>query len=303
MTRILNLLYHRVRPVQNDIYNLSVSPTHFEAQMQYLSENYHIIRFEEDWDKVDDRAITITFDDGYWDNYKYALPVLEKYRVPVTFFICTDNLGTNNELWWDRITTLLTMGNSYSDSFTLQDKDYHYTWETDTLFKRYELAKTMRWLLRADPSWNRRENWFEQLEKWSGIIRGNYTENRLLSMEELQLLSDSSYVSIGAHTCSHLSLGCLDAKEQTREIHDSIYRLENITKKKINVFSYPFGSKMDYDDNAIIACKENGIIKAATTNAGIWYHDTNKYEIPRCKVCDSDINEFACQIEDLWRKY
>jgi peptidoglycan/xylan/chitin deacetylase (PgdA/CDA1 family) len=42
----------------------------------------------------------ITFDDGYFGS-ALALPILEMFRVPATFFIATDNVLNNKSFWWD----------------------------------------------------------------------------------------------------------------------------------------------------------------------------------------------------------
>ncbi len=43
----------------------------------------------------------ITFDDGYKDNLLEAAPVLEKYKVPATFFVATDYIGGRTQFPWD----------------------------------------------------------------------------------------------------------------------------------------------------------------------------------------------------------
>ncbi|MPN14596.1 hypothetical protein SDC9_161923 [bioreactor metagenome] len=45
----------------------------------------------------------ITFDDGYEDNYRTALPILEKYRFKATVFIISDAVGQPGYLTWEQI--------------------------------------------------------------------------------------------------------------------------------------------------------------------------------------------------------
>jgi peptidoglycan/xylan/chitin deacetylase (PgdA/CDA1 family) len=46
--------------------------------------------------------LSITFDDGYLDNYLNAAPELEARGLPATFFISTGMIGSNTQPWWDR---------------------------------------------------------------------------------------------------------------------------------------------------------------------------------------------------------
>ncbi|MDI6895277.1 MAG: polysaccharide deacetylase family protein [Bacillota bacterium] len=72
----------------------------FAAHMQYLaSHGYHVItltRFENMLDRkqaIPPRTVMITFDDGYESVYRYAFPVLKKYRFPATVFLITSLVG------------------------------------------------------------------------------------------------------------------------------------------------------------------------------------------------------------------
>lgn len=72
----------------------------FAAQMQYLaSHGYQVItltQFENMLGRklpIPPRTAMITFDDGYESVYRYAFPVLKKYRFPATVFLITSLVG------------------------------------------------------------------------------------------------------------------------------------------------------------------------------------------------------------------
>lgn len=48
----------------------------------------------------DGRYVMITFDDGYFSN-RLALPILERFNVPATFFISTNHVTAGKSFWWD----------------------------------------------------------------------------------------------------------------------------------------------------------------------------------------------------------
>ena len=87
-SQVAILIYHRVSPKQ-DTWSLEpLSPQSFEMQMKYFCQNYEIISLDglveciKQGKPLPEKAVVITFDDGYKDNYCYARPILKKYHVP-----------------------------------------------------------------------------------------------------------------------------------------------------------------------------------------------------------------------------
>lgn len=68
----------------------TISKFYFPLQKGQLVLNYHTVpkNFEEQVELLDDN-ISITFDDGFLDNYTKALPILKKYNKQAIFFIST----------------------------------------------------------------------------------------------------------------------------------------------------------------------------------------------------------------------
>lgn len=302
MANVLCLLYHRVSPEPDPMYHLTVSPEHFAKQMAYIKEHYPCIRFEDAWEETDQPSVVVTFDDGYADNYTCALPILEQYQVPATIFVATENIGTKREFWWDEPGRLFTCGETYPATFTLRDPLFGYRWETDTFPKRFELAKTIRWLLRmnADPAV--RNQWFEQIREWAGMSECGRRPYRSATLEQLKQLAQSKWITIGAHTVHHMSLGAMERKTQEEEIENSIKAIDNWLGFAPAVFSYPFGTRLDYNQDTIEICQKLGIKKAATTIQKCWTQADHPYEIPRKTVRDWDLNQFKEQIDHAWKE-
>lgn len=98
--------FHRV----NDLIpedGLTCSSEKFEKFCQYFREHFRVLPFSEQVAGlrrgVDVRGtLSITFDDGYLDNYEVAVPILRRYGLPATFFVATDFIGSNKVAPWDK---------------------------------------------------------------------------------------------------------------------------------------------------------------------------------------------------------
>lgn len=117
------LLYHRVCNLNFDPWKLAITPEEFDNHMRYIKDNYNIMRFEDDWSNINEKTIVVTFDDGYADNFYNAVPILKKYDIPATFFISTNNIGTNSEFWWDELATMFHNINKIK--FNYREKTYN----------------------------------------------------------------------------------------------------------------------------------------------------------------------------------
>ncbi|MEI7810107.1 MAG: polysaccharide deacetylase family protein [bacterium] len=118
------LVYHSFGPMVNSkeskmTTHYRVTEKNFEEQMKYLSDNnYHPISFSAYVDsinnktKLPDKAIVLTFDDGWKTQYTYAVPILEKYKFTATFFIVTSYVNGNYKAYmtWDNLKDLVKNG-------------------------------------------------------------------------------------------------------------------------------------------------------------------------------------------------
>ena len=115
------LMYHHINYLSSNTSkewrDLTVSPATFEEQMKYLFEqNYQPITFKKFIDyfnkgeKIPEKTLIITFDDGWRNQYNYAFPVLKKYNFPATFFVVVNYVGASKFMSWEQLKELIANG-------------------------------------------------------------------------------------------------------------------------------------------------------------------------------------------------
>jgi peptidoglycan/xylan/chitin deacetylase (PgdA/CDA1 family) len=102
---ILN--YHRVDNVDNF---MTIHPDDFERQLQYLyNQGYTSVTLDEVANyfqgegELPAKPIVITFDDGYEDNQRVAVPLLRKYGFKAIIFVVSDFVGKPGYLTWEQM--------------------------------------------------------------------------------------------------------------------------------------------------------------------------------------------------------
>jgi peptidoglycan/xylan/chitin deacetylase (PgdA/CDA1 family) len=99
------LVYHTISspavPLPGDI---DISPERFERQLHWLSRWHRVIRLDDTLGNGSQaRGVAITFDDGFRDNLTVALPLLERFRLPITLFVAAGFVGQPNYLSADEL--------------------------------------------------------------------------------------------------------------------------------------------------------------------------------------------------------
>jgi peptidoglycan/xylan/chitin deacetylase (PgdA/CDA1 family) len=110
------LMYHDVQPDSSS--TITVTPQRLDADLTLLQqEGFHIIpisqmaAFLEHRATIPEKAVVLTFDDGYEGVYRYALPVLQKHHAPATIFLIGYYIGNlPGYLTWPEVRQLEASG-------------------------------------------------------------------------------------------------------------------------------------------------------------------------------------------------
>ncbi len=110
------LMYHRIdvdRPAGALARELTVNPHQLRAQLDYFKRRGIAVISMADLDRrlerrePLDRAVVLTFDDGYADQFRYAVPLLRQYGDSATFYVVTGELGRPHHLTWAQLRAML----------------------------------------------------------------------------------------------------------------------------------------------------------------------------------------------------
>jgi peptidoglycan/xylan/chitin deacetylase (PgdA/CDA1 family) len=214
---------------------------------------------------VPERAVLVTFDDGYRNVLTCGVPVLERYAIPAVVFVCTGPVERGVRFWFDAVAS-----RSGEDEVERAKALDHRAWRE--LADRFEVAATA-----ADP-------------------------HAPLTIDELRRLAAHPLVTIGAHTASHPILARAPVAAQREEIAASRRTLERWIGSSVTAFAYPNGRPaVDFTSQTVSVVREAGFTHAFTTAAGFADPGVDPLEHPRFLMLDSvDASELAHRLAISW---
>jgi peptidoglycan/xylan/chitin deacetylase (PgdA/CDA1 family) len=312
----LILMYHRVAEVNSDPWSLSVTPQHFSEHLEVLRHYGNPLQLQQLVNRLDDRqaidrAVVITFDDGYADNFIHAKPILEQHDIPATAFVTTGGIDQIHEFWWDELDRLLFQPGDLPDLLQLKIQGQPYQWELgaakhyskadaqrDRYWKmekaedptpRHALYRSLYGHLRFLSDFERTEQ-LDEIRCWANAAPLGRPSHRTLSKAEILTLASEELIEIGAHTVTHPFLAQLSIAVQQDEIRHSKASLEQLLKHPVKSFSYPNGS---YTSETITAVEAAGFHYACCSIADRVHSKSNRFLLPRVVVSDCDGETFA----------
>jgi len=318
------LLYHRVATLPTDPQSLAVTPENFEEHLRILRKNYHPMALEDlvsalQTNRLPDGAVAVTFDDGYADNLYMAKPRLEKFDTPATVYVTTGQIAQTQEFLWDEFERLLLApSHRLPENLELEIAGRVYRWElgADSVYSPEIAQKYHQWNVTDKNNPTARHLLYRQLttevtlrppqERQQVIdefrrLTGRMTEvrstHRQMSIEELGQLVASGLIRVGAHTITHPRLSSCTTEEQHHEIHESKSYLEEILGQPVTSFSYPYGTKSDYNDVSVQQVRKAGYRFACANNGEILWAGANLFELPRILVRDWNGDQFAAFLQ------
>ena len=97
-------MYHRFG--ESKYPSTNTTTEQLEQHLSYLKDKNFNFIFAKDLlnpEVLSTKTISITVDDAYLSFYEVGLPIFEKFNIPVTLFLNTENVGGNNYMSWSQL--------------------------------------------------------------------------------------------------------------------------------------------------------------------------------------------------------
>jgi peptidoglycan/xylan/chitin deacetylase (PgdA/CDA1 family) len=317
------LMYHSISDPGIDPWELAVSPSNFEKQLQVLKKIYKVSSVQDIVSRVQkgrlkNKSIALSFDDGYRDNIENAAPLLEKYKVPATFFI-TNNFGDGKIYWWNKLANLILRTPQLPADFniTIGGEIFNYSIGEESTLNEYLKNLHEKWVAPGTPPTKRSKLFYKlwqlmqplppgeiddllsQIKNWTGTTEEiTYPDTSLISEAQLKKLTNHDLIDIGLHTVNHIALSYHSAEVQEAEIFQNKKQLEQFLNKKITTIAYPYG---EYNSTTLDIVKKIGLQAGFTVEYNVVKHTSDPLKLGRFQVKNWSAREFEENLVE-WMK-
>jgi len=291
------LIYHRVGADADPLRPRVATAEEFRRQMRVLARYFRPCGLAEGLRQLRDgrlptRSVAVTFDDGYADNARIALPILREARVPATFFIATSFLD-GGRMWNDTVIEAvrrLAPGDHRFPHAGLETIQVPHSLDRRTLV--LALLSAIKHLPQAE-----RQAAADALQS---LATQSLPISLMMRREEVRSLIDAG-MDVGGHTRSHPILSSLSAERAEEEIVGGLDDLASITGRRPTLFAYPNGRRgLDYGDREVTLLRRLGLDGALVTHRGIVTRDSDPLQAPRLTPLHRSAGRFGYA---LWRAY
>ena len=302
------LAYHSVRddPRQDSNW-IGPGITHatkvFQRHMELVAHRFHPVGLEDialfvrGEKALPSRAVAVTFDDGYVDNFEVAGPVLTRFGISAAIYLTVSMIGQPDAPWFSRVR------NAFISTSCAQ-------WDSSLHRQKWDLSfppSRERALLAAydvcAPHVGQAQEEVVALIEQELQVPPRLPERRLmLTWDEARKLRRAGHI-VGSHTLTHPNVAHV-AKRQAmyEELIESKSRLERELAESVLHFSYPHPAlNPQWNRHSLQLTLDAGYQTALTTTKGPVFAGMNPLLLSRMNAPRPEY-EFLWNLERAFLK-
>jgi peptidoglycan/xylan/chitin deacetylase (PgdA/CDA1 family) len=256
------------------------APT-FQLFLEYLHEHCHLVSLDHVVAAKQHRdgrpRVALTFDDGWKDTLATAFPLIGKYALPFTVFICPECVGGTCHFWTESVSDMWGAAQRAGKLHVVEE--FAPGGACSSLDALTEFLK--------QSGEDRRKTFLAGLR--AALVRHNAASGtshaeQVLNWNDVAKMSQAG-VQFGSHTSTHQMLTQLSPSEALRELTESKRAIE-AQLRNCPWLAYPNG---DWSESVRQLVSKSGYQRAFANAPGIWKHDTNLLSIPRVNIWEGKL--------------
>jgi peptidoglycan/xylan/chitin deacetylase (PgdA/CDA1 family) len=240
----------------------------FRRHMEIIARDYHAVSLDDvllhlkGEKELPPRAVAITFDDGYSDNFEYAAPVLAQVGLPAAFYIAVGSVDRRTLPWPARLRYVF-----YRSSKQMWVQDNGALWPLTTSEERdraFLIASDSCCQLAGEPQ----EAFVKKIESQLESKLPADSQRLMMTWDQIRELVRRGHI-VGSHTVSHPNMAYVEDAALRSEFADSKRRLEQELAAPVTHFCYPCPAMSPHwAARTVDASREAGYETAATITVG-----------------------------------
>jgi len=257
----------------------------FRLQMAFVRRAYRVVALDELVDALErggqlpPRALVITFDDGYADNYRLGLPVLRALGLPATVYVATGAVDGGAPFWVAAARTLALR--APGDVLEVPGQPAIPLGPRE---RREVAAKTLTRALvplRSDA----RATLLSEAATAAGLDLDRMLAGTMLTWNQIRELHAAGW-TIGAHTVTHANVALAAPEDAEADIVGSRDAVAAALGTGVDHFCYPnSGGQHRYVSPGVIEILRRHHFRSATTSRpGALRPDADRFQLPRLGV-------------------
>lgn len=248
LVTVLNL--HQISPHENPFWS-PLAPEIFDDLLSFLKEHFEVVTFGEIAEKRSEKPLAVlSFDDGYYNFYEFAAPILKKHALSANMNIIPSCVETGAPMWNIKLYDFLNSAPRESiDEIDLPKFETRLAGGDFASKVQYGLAISR--FLKNRPRAEREDLWrgLEDL-----INASEFKPTRMMNREEIREIAADH--EIGVHSFSHESMEFESDEFFENDFEKCARYFENELELPLEIYAFPNGS---YREEQIDALRAKGI--------------------------------------------